>query len=499
MAKSKEERLAAAKAKVKKLKEATLTKGRTDRMDWRPKALIYLHPDTEIFDRRRVWFAKEIDEKDEKDKKGGGGKKGGKKKKVVNIPFNVPDDPECDPFYLLRKVLREAEDIDGDEVILVVGAGRNKTEYRKGDILNWDDYDYKKSLKPQNDVVCAAIMVEHKGKAIDSPKIETLGGAKTLGKEIRKEIEAEVDENGDEKGNPFFRPYPFRIEFDETASGTDMYSARARPSIDPEKAVEELLDQDAPDLSDEIKVEDVKVLQKLIVDSLVYDLELLEPKKSGGKSGEKSDDEVEDPPAKADEKTADPEAGVETAKTAPSDDEDDEIAKAEAALAAAKNKAIDEAEDKLAAAKKKKAKAKKAADAKAKKEAEAKAKEEADAAAKEEAEVEEDEVAKAERLLAEAKAKKEAAKKDAEKPKTTGRKKIADEAPEPPADDVKIPEGYDDPGPRPDDENIAWWPNREAGELYDICPKCERPVGEKDVKCPHKDCGVEYASGDDAF
>ena len=77
-------------------------------------------------------------------------------------------------------------------------------------------------------------------------------------------------------------------------------------------------------------------------------------------------------------------------------------------------------------------------------------------------------------------------------------KKVAKD-PEPPKDEVKVPEGYDDPGPRPDDDNVGWWPDREKGELYDLCPKCDRPVREDDMKCPHKDCGVEYAPAGDAF
>jgi hypothetical protein len=460
MAKSREERIAAARAKVKKLKEASKQRGRADRMDWRPKALIYLHPDTDIHERRRVWFSKEVDEKDEGKK---GKKKGKKGKRIVTVPYNVPDDPECDAFYLLRQVLKDDEGIDGDEVILVVGSGRDKVEYRKGDILNWDDYDYKKRLHPQSDFVCAAVMVEHKGKEVDHPKLETLSGAKTLGKEIVKEIETEVDENGDELGNPFLNPYPFLIEYDETASGTDMYSASARTRKSPNEAVTELLEQDPPDFSDEIEVDDAEAVHAMLTDCLVYDLEIPEPKDAVFKDGTKAEDgdgdQVEDPPKKGEREpeeepksaaAQEPAEEVETDRgEEASEDEEDEIAAAERALAEAKAKRAEKAEKAAKAAKSGKSKAKP----------------------------------------------KKAEKED--KPKTTTRRrKVA--KPDPPADDVKVPKDYKDPGPRPDDPNVTWWPDREKGEPYDICPKCEREIPEDATECPHKDCDAEYVV-DDGF
>lgn len=419
-------------------------------MDWRPKALIWLHPETDIHDRRRVWFAKEIEEKDEK-----GNKKG--KIKVVNVPFVVPEDPDCDPFYLLRGELKAREDIDGDDVVLVVGKGRKKEEYRKGDVLGWDDYTFKKRLVPQQDVVFAAIL--SKNAKDDRPKklkVQVIAAAKTLGREINKEIEVEIDENGEERGNPLFTPYPFRIEYDETASGTDMYSASARPAIESDDELDELFGTDLPDMEDELKIADADAVYSMLKAALVVDLEIPEPKGATFPGRTRGGDQVEDPP-EAEEKADDE-----------PDDEKEERAAREKAAEVAK--------------KKKEAAAKKSADAR-KKAAEAKK-------AAEEAEAEAEDLAAAE-------AKKKVAAK-AEKPKTTRKRKVAVE-PDPPKDDVKVPEDYDDPGPRPDEKNVGWWPDREKGEAYDLCPKCDRPVREDDQKCPHKDCEVSFAPVGDAF
>ena len=437
--KKREERLRRAREKLAKLEAATRTRGRADRMDWRPKALIWLHPESDITDRRRVWFSKEIEEKEEKGKR----KKG---TRIVTIPYVVPDDPECDAFYLLRKALEADEEIDGEETVLVVGSGRSKVEYRKGDLLGWDDFTFKKRMLPQQDFVCVAILAEDKdGKRPSKLKCEIFSGAKTLGKEIRKEIEAEVDENGEERGNPFFSPYPFRIEYDESASGSDMYSARARPGVKSDDELEKLFDEDAPDLKDEITPSDGEAVYEMLKGYLVLDLDFPEPKDATFKAP-KNGEQVEDPPETKDGEDL-PDDDVERLKLAENEAAEKEAAEKEAAEKEAAEK---EAAGKEGTAKK-------------------------------------------------STAKKSTAKKSTAKKETTRKRKVAVSDPEPKKDDVKVPEGYEDPGPKPDDPNVDWWPDRVRGEVYDLCPKCERPVHEDHIQCPHVDCGVHYAPVDGAF
>lgn len=274
----KERRLENARAKLNRLREVSKTRnGGAQRMDWKPKAKIYLHPDTELHDRLRIWFPKEIELKQDDDGKSGRRSKSsgkGAKTKVVNLPFNVPSNPKECPFQTLRQILKDRGDVDGDDVILSVGSGRNRVEMCKGEILGWDGYDFRKSLKPQSDFVCAAIMISDKnGKRPDDLKCEVLSGAKSLGTEIRKEIESEIDESGEEAGNPFFNSYPFIIEYDENERGSDMYSARARVQESPkgDEKLEKLLEADPPSLEEEIELSDVDVMLATLNDAIVYD------------------------------------------------------------------------------------------------------------------------------------------------------------------------------------------------------------------------------------
>ncbi len=274
----KERRLEAARAKLNRLREVSKTRnGGAQRMDWKPKAKIYLHPETELHDRLRIWFPKEVEiKRDEEDKGGTRKKSAGKsaKSKVINLPFNVSSNPKECPFQTLRQILKDREEIDGDDVILSVGSGRQRVEMCKGEILGWEGYDFRKSLRPQSDFVCAAIMIADKnGKRPDELKCEVLSGAKSLGTEIRKEIESEIDESGEEAGNPFFTPYPFIIEYDENERGSDMYSARARVQESPkgDEKLEKLLEADPPSLEEEIELSDVDVMLATLNDALVYD------------------------------------------------------------------------------------------------------------------------------------------------------------------------------------------------------------------------------------
>jgi hypothetical protein len=310
MSMTKEQRLEAARAKVARLREVAQTRGRgADRMDWKPKAKIYLHPGSELHDRLRVWFPRELAEKDDKGKETG-------KKKVMSLPYNVPKDPKACPFQTLRSILSEREDIDPDEVILAVGSGRGKTEFSKGEILGLDGYDYRRSLKPNADFVTAAIKVgDGKGKRPEKLKVEVLSGAKTLAVEIRKEIDSEMDESGEEAGNPYFTPYPFIIEFHDAERGTDMYSARARVQESPgdDEELNALLEGDAPDLEDELKLSDPDEMMSALTAALIRDdIEVVIEnadevfKKPAGKTGKKAtpaprtkkvEEEPEEPPA----------------------------------------------------------------------------------------------------------------------------------------------------------------------------------------------------------
>ena len=58
-----EERRKLARDRAEKLRKSSFP--RADRMDWKPKALIWIHPLSDIVDRRRVWMAKELEERED--------------------------------------------------------------------------------------------------------------------------------------------------------------------------------------------------------------------------------------------------------------------------------------------------------------------------------------------------------------------------------------------------------------------------------------------------
>jgi hypothetical protein len=516
---TKEERIAKRKAraesKMKKLREASKSGNLTDRMDWRPKAKIVLHPDTEIKPRRRIWFPKVVDVKDD-EKDGKKSKKGSGKTKVVSVPFNVPFDTEKCPFALLSKILRERDDIDGEDNIICVGTGRNKVELCKGEILGWKGYDFKKSLKVNNDFVAAAVMLENaKKKRPSNLKAVIFSAAKSLGTEITKEIESEMDESGEEAGCPFITPYPFIIKYDEDERGSDMYSASARPQETDDVAEDaelmKILNDEPPDIEPEIELSSVSEMLKAINSSIIYDGLKIEmegvkedekdsktdksaakgkSKKSSTKNNSKvkeesenqEPEESEDPaPETVSDEDAEAQAQAELEAEAEAEAEIQAAADAELeaeALAEIEKEEADKkkAEAAEAAAKKAKLDAAKKAAAKKKAEVAAKKKKKAKELTKEEKKAALVAKKKAE-ILAKKKAaavKKEKAKKE-EKPKKSS-KKVKDEA----------------------ETEVGWEPADD--EEHDICPVCKGKVPVDAVKCPHPGCEAIFApEGDEPF
>jgi len=436
-----EQRKEAARAKLAKLKEATQSKG-VNRMDWRPRAKIYLHPDTEIYDRRRHWFSKEVEDKDEK-----GGKK---KSKLATFPYNCPGEKKC-AFCALRSYLRDHDEIDNDEVILAVGQGKAREEYVKGEILGLKDqgYDYRRDLYPRGDFVCAAVMVENSKKERPTElKLEVFSGAKALGKEIRKEIETEVDERGDE-GNPFFSPYPFLIQFDESESGSDMYSAKARPSEHPDDAIQAILDSEPPDFSDEIKPGDPDAILAVVEHALVREgiklvvegCTFVPPGEQGSTASEPEEESEPEEVEVEEEVEIEPEPPKAASKpvVAPRSEPAAESPAVRAARA--------------------KAQAAKAAAEAARLEAEAA---EAEAQAQE-------------------KPKAEPEPKPEEKPKSGNGKAKTEAKPRTTKKEVKPAE----------EKKLAWEPKE--GEEFDICPKCRQKIPTTATECPHPGCGAKYS------
>ena len=117
--------------------------------------------------------------------------------------------------------LKNADDIDASDVVLRVKAGKIVEEYRKGDLLGLDGFDWrKKPLNPRTEYLLAIV----RAKKPKTGEILTLPF--TAGRKISKLIDAEIAELGEDEGNPLETPWAIQVSFDEKASGSDMYSVR---------------------------------------------------------------------------------------------------------------------------------------------------------------------------------------------------------------------------------------------------------------------------------
>ena len=312
----KELRKKRAAEKMKQLNQASKSNRMVENMDWKPKAKVFIHPDSDIYERYTVWFPCESEEQVQ-------GKRGRSKtiKKVINYPFVVSPEPNKNPFQILVNKLKEDDEIDLDEIILSVGSGRAKLELSKGQIIGHKEYGYKHRLIYSKDFITAGILIaDKKNNRPDKLKIEKLIGKASLAREIVKAIEAEVDELGEDDGSPFISPYPFLIEFDEDAPGSSKYSASARLALSPDEGDKELLDlldADPPTFEKELELDSFNEIAEMINSALVYEgLEIeLDGKKKKKKTTKKVESDLSEDEDDTEEDTEEEEKPVKSTKS----------------------------------------------------------------------------------------------------------------------------------------------------------------------------------------
>jgi zinc-ribbon domain len=218
------------------------------------KAIVFLHPDSGIYKRTVYWMPVygEVEEN------------GKQVFRTYNTMVVCPGSAK-NPIAKLREALRENEDIDNDEVVLVVGKKKEKKEFTKGDILGAKGYDWQKSL---------AYKIEYLFGVVDkdnAKSVQVLVAPKSLGKKVTKVIEDQIEEEGEEDGNPFKNPYAFKLTFDKDASSpNEMYNA-VWNKAEPSEEVQELLEGDGPDNKPLTEPTDVAKIAYLVREALVLD------------------------------------------------------------------------------------------------------------------------------------------------------------------------------------------------------------------------------------
>lgn len=229
------------------------------------KGIVFLHPKSGIYKRNTHWFPtyKEVTIKEE-------GKAERKEMQVRNEMIVCPG-VDIDPICALRKALRNNEDISNDEIILLVGKGKETVEYTKADIIGLpadEGGDWKKNL---------AYKTEYLFGVIDKDKaeiVQPLVAPKSLGKKITKVIEDQIEEEGEKEGNPFINPYAFKLTFDKDEQPSNMYDAswNKSPATD---EIKELLNGDGVDLSPLVELTPINKICWIIKQALVYDADEL--------------------------------------------------------------------------------------------------------------------------------------------------------------------------------------------------------------------------------
>lgn len=139
--------------------------------------------------------------------------------------------------------LRDADHIDVDDVVLRLSAGKKVREFLKGDLLGYDDYDWKnKMLNPKSEFMLCAVDLDEVDKGWQVIPL-TWG----TGNKWWRCVESQIEEYGDEEGDPFVNPYVFKITFDAKAAAANMYMVeRTTHKLPPE--VIELFKKDPIDI-----------------------------------------------------------------------------------------------------------------------------------------------------------------------------------------------------------------------------------------------------------
>lgn len=410
-------------------------KKKSDIIDWKQKGRlqVFLHPNSGIRKRHTHWFPTLVEEEQSEGKKGKKGKKKYIIKNVLVVCPNTKSNSDACPICNLRKLLRDRDDIDNDEVILEFDKGDETEVYLKGDILGEDGYDWRKNLMYRKEYLFGVIDVD------DPTSIKTLIAPQSLGKEIKRVIQSEMEDEGEEAGDPFKNPYPFKLSYDPDEQPARMYSAsKGKAKLTEE--IQELLESDGIDLDSLSEPTDPKEILKLIKSCLVCDEISIDDLKG---SFDTDDEDEEEKPAKTkskankkqkveDDEEEDFEDSDEDEETDDEDFEDDEDAEAEED-AEEEEEEFDNEDDEEEDIKSKKSAKNKSNDKRRKK-------------------VEDDE--------------------EDEEPKKKNKKKENKKS-------KKVKEDEDE-----DEE-----------EEYDTCPACGKKIKPDATECPH--CGAEFDEDED--
>lgn len=118
--------------------------------------------------------------------------------------------------------LGEQDDIDADDVVLKLRHGKDRKDYRKGDLLGLKGFGWEGKILNSR-VESIMCIVPH-----EDPAVRLIALPISAGKRVWKVIEDSIDDLGEDEGNPQVNPYAIKVTYDKNAKrGADKYDANS--------------------------------------------------------------------------------------------------------------------------------------------------------------------------------------------------------------------------------------------------------------------------------
>jgi hypothetical protein len=152
---------------------------------------------------------------------------------------------DSDPLAQFKIYLKETGEIDNNDIVLRYEYGGKTYEISKGDLLEEKGFNWQNRIHPRTEFLFNFINISEGQDNPVGPVV--LPVPFSAGKKLKILWQEEFDEEGD-SGDPWLNPYPFRVSYDSSGKGTDMYSVRIWPDQGPSDKVLALFDEDPVDL-----------------------------------------------------------------------------------------------------------------------------------------------------------------------------------------------------------------------------------------------------------
>lgn len=250
------------------LKEKTFGGGYNRLRNWKEdgEIVVWIHTKT-LIHKRLFHMVPYVGQREDEDT-------GKKKTSILYLPFVCHEDvneylrlgknfePMHCPLCRFIEHLKNNGNIADGETVWDSSIGDRKRDRvcTKADFVGDTDGggDWRLTFKPSIQYILAVIDNDHPGDGI------SIAAEKfSLGEKIKSAVQKEIDRRGPDEGDPDRNPYAFKFVFNsKSRTPSDYYDAYPLDRIEMTAEIEELLGQDAQDLSAWISPGDTKILRE---------------------------------------------------------------------------------------------------------------------------------------------------------------------------------------------------------------------------------------------